>query len=88
LFNQHFASTLSRYRRIVERDDHPNPPPHGESLCTRSQYISYVDANDEPVVEVHQYVRRDGSIGASGRPDPKLLVMGGVIYIPESPARP
>jgi hypothetical protein len=85
LFNERFAQRLSSCRRIVERDDHPNPPPRGEQLCTRSQYISYVDDNDEPVVEVHQYVRAGGIIGGSGRPDPKLLVIDGTIYIPETP---
>ena len=31
---------------------------------------------------VHLYFRPDGSIGGSGKPDPKWLFEDGVIYIP------
>jgi hypothetical protein len=29
---------------------------------------------------VHQYLRPDGTLGASGLPDPKLVVHEGVVY--------
>jgi hypothetical protein len=29
---------------------------------------------------IHRYLRPDGTLGASGRPDPKRLVEGGVKY--------
>lgn len=31
---------------------------------------------------VHIYLRVDGSIGGSGKPDPKWLFEDGVVYIP------
>lgn len=47
---------------------------------TRSQMISYRDAADNEVARVHQYLKPDGTIGASGRPDPKRILFDGVLY--------
>jgi len=47
---------------------------------TRSQMISYRDVNGDEVARVHQYLKPDGSIGASGKPDPKRLLFNGVLY--------
>ena len=47
---------------------------------TRSQMVAYVDASGQRVALVHQYLRPDGTLGGSGRPDPKLLIEGGVTY--------
>jgi len=32
------------------------------------------------MVEIHRYLQPDGTLGASGRPDPKRVNMGDVIY--------
>jgi len=32
------------------------------------------------VALVHQYLRSDGTLGASGQPDPKRIVIGNVVY--------
>ena len=45
----------------------------GEPHCTNSQMLLY-KSNGSPVALVHQYLRPDGEIGVSGRPDPKVLV--------------
>ncbi len=68
------------YTARLLRDAHPSPPLAGEPQCTRSQYIAYLDAEGEEVARAHQYLRRDGTIGLSGRPDPKLVVHHGVAY--------
>lgn len=47
---------------------------------TISQELSYRDADNNEVARVHQYLRPDGSIGASGRPDPKRLLQDGILY--------
>lgn len=51
-----------------------------EPRCTRSQLIEYFDALGRKVAIVHQYRRRDGSIGGSGRPDPKWLRINDEIW--------
>ena len=44
----------------------------GQPYCTRSQFVRYFD-EDGLVAAMHQYRRRDGTLGASGMPDPKYL---------------
>ena len=40
----------------------------------------------QPVALVHQYRRKEGSLGVSGRPDPKrLFTSGKIIALRESP---
>jgi hypothetical protein len=48
---------------------------------TRSQIIAYDSINGGMVAIVHQYLLPDGSIGASGLPDPKRLLVKGLLYI-------
>jgi hypothetical protein len=45
--------------------------------------VVYLDSNDDQVALVHQYLRTDGSLGGSGRPDPKKVLKDGVLYILE-----
>jgi len=68
-------------RAKVVADNHPSLPRAREPVCTRSQYVIYIDKQGRKVAGVHQYLRRDGTIGASGRPDPKELFVNGVLYI-------
>ena len=51
-----------------------------ETVQITSVMISYHDENGEEMARVHQYMRPDRSIAASGRPDPKRLVQDGVLY--------
>jgi hypothetical protein len=53
-----------------------------EPRGTRSLTVSYVNEAGERVFIVHLYLRPDGTIGGSGKPDPKWLFEDGVIYIP------
>ena len=43
------------------------------TYCTRSQMVRYFDGNGEQIAVVHQIRNPDGSVGASGKPDPKFL---------------
>ncbi|MFC2069746.1 hypothetical protein ACFLTB_01025 [Chloroflexota bacterium] len=51
-----------------------------EPLCTRSQIVVYYNPDGQPVALVHQYKRRDGSLGQSGKPDPKRMFISGKTY--------
>jgi hypothetical protein len=53
----------------------------GEPVGTVSEYVRYWSDESQWVVEVHQYSRPGGDLGASGRPDPKRLRLEGVLYI-------
>lgn len=43
-----------------------------------SQFVYYVNREHQLVALVHQYVRPDGTLAASGLPDPKWLIIDGV----------
>lgn len=62
------------------RNGHPSSDASGEPFCTRSQIIAYFDMDGNEVARVHQYLRADGTVGASGKPDPKRLRQGDTIY--------
>lgn len=51
----------------------------GEPLCTRSQMMLYYDSDGQPLALVHQYRRRNGTLGGSGKPDPKRIFMSGTV---------
>jgi hypothetical protein len=51
-----------------------------ETVEITSVMLSYHDENGNEMARVHQYQRPDGSIAASGKPDPKRLVQDGVLY--------
>ena len=59
---------------------HPSLPTANEPYCTRSLMLAYLDQDGNEIARVHQYLRPDGTIGASGRPDPKRLFENGVLY--------
>ncbi len=65
---------------VTLEDRHPALTLANEPHCTRSQMLSYRDADDYEVARVHQYLRPDGTIGASGKPDPKRLFKDGELY--------
>ena len=64
----------------VKSENHPCPLEAGQPLCTWTQMVSYFDADEQEVARVHQYKLPDGSIGASGLPDPVRLLVDGIIY--------
>jgi hypothetical protein len=65
---------------VIERERCPALLLAGEPLGTRSQQVSYYNAQGTEIARVHQYLRPDGSIGLSGKPDPKRLFENGVLY--------
>lgn len=71
---------------IIGDDRHPSAPMAREPNCTRSQIVHYYDVKQRTKVAiVHQYVRPDGRLGASGLPDPKRIRDGDTLYVLELP---
>lgn len=78
IFNEYkFAEKAAHgeFRTEIKRNSHLNSPPASEPYCTNSQIIMYFN-EDEVVAIVHQYLRPDGTLGGSGKPDPKRLILG------------
>jgi hypothetical protein len=63
----------------ILKSNHGNYESKGEPYCTKSQYVIYLTKNGEFVAAVHQYLRPDGKLGASGKPDPKRVLIKGEI---------
>lgn len=61
-------------------DDRPAPAQADQAPGTRSQLISYRTEEGFELARVHQYLRPDGSLGGSGRPDPKRVLFGGILH--------
>mgnify|MGYP000135597185 CR=1 FL=1 len=59
----------------ITRSSHLDNPPNKEPYCTHSQIIRYYSLDGEPLAVAHQYLRPDGTLGASGKPDPKRLYL-------------
>jgi hypothetical protein len=67
-------------KAVLLEEGHPAPEKSGQPFCTRSQQLSYRDSNNSEVARVHQYLRPDQTIGASGKPDPLRLIYRGAMY--------
>lgn len=65
---------------ILPPADRLAPNEAGQVIGTLTQMLSYRDAEGNEVARVHRYLRPDGTIGGSGRPDPKRLLENGVLY--------
>jgi hypothetical protein len=72
--------TNSELNTVILETRHPCLVAAAEPFCTQSQMISYRGQDGNEVARVHQYLRPDGTIGASGRPDPKRLFQDGILY--------
>jgi len=70
----------------INRNTHPSRTEASEPFCTQTQEISYFDGPVE-VVRIHQYLRPDDTLGASGQPDPKRIFEGGILYRLRKPAK-
>lgn len=71
-----------RLAQKIKREGHPTSPKAEVPFCTRSQLISYSDDAGQEIARVHQYLLPDGTLGASGKPDPKRLLHDGILYFP------
>jgi len=49
---------------------------------TLSQLIAYVDRDRTHVAIAHRYLKPDGGLAASGRPDPKVVRRADTLYKP------
>lgn len=50
-------------------------PEVGLPMGTRSQMVWYLGQDGRKLALVHQYLLPDGTIGGSGQPDPKRMIL-------------
>ena len=82
LFNEYILPEKAKGElfEIVRNSNHPARSLAREPFCTESQLVVYYDKNFQEIANAHQYLRQDGSLGASGKPDPKMVVLNEIIY--------
>jgi hypothetical protein len=81
----HKTQTGDLWEDVLE-SRHAVPYRSGQPPCTWSQIVAYRDNGGHKIAVVHQYVRTDKTLGASGKPDPKWLLVDGTIgFAPVSP---
>src|SRR5437016_14262579 len=85
IFNrgQYWERTQQGEFREVVISSAPASSKSGQRPGTKSEMIEYRSLTQR-VALVHQFTRPDGSIGGSGRPDPKAVLDGETLYILES----
>jgi hypothetical protein len=64
---------------VVTSQNEPNPQ-YNQPEGTVSQTITYFDKDRKQAAQAHQFLLSDGSIGGSGKPDPKRVLYEGVLY--------
>jgi hypothetical protein len=72
--DRYFERVQSNELLATVESSRPASPSKGQSPGTLSQMVWYFGAEGR-VALVHQYLRPDGTLGASGRPDPKRLIL-------------
>jgi hypothetical protein len=85
LFNDNYLDGIKsgQIQQEIMRgaDRHPSLPLASEPYCTKSQTVRYVDPVTKlELARAHRYLRPDGTIGASGLPDPKRVFHNGILY--------
>lgn len=73
-------ATSGEFTTVTLESRHPALTATNEPHCTYSQMISYHDTAGNEVARVHQYLKPDGTLGASGKPDPKRIFVDGTLY--------
>lgn len=76
------SNVLARERQLnvqVRTSKHPSSPQSGEPYCTRTEIVQYKDGNCT-IALACRFLRTDGTLGASGKPDPKWIKVNGQIY--------
>ena len=73
-----FTERIAREDEIRER----KRKKLGMAAGSRSQLIEYIDGAGKVVARVHQYVKPNGEIRTDTRPDPKWLLIDGLIHAP------
>lgn len=77
LFNRSdlFERVLRGELETVLEDDRLVRDEVGLPQGARSQMVWYLGPDGQKLVLVHQYLLPDGTIGGSGRPDPKRMIL-------------
>ena len=82
LFNRHYLPAYERgdLTRIIVRSGPPDPTAN-QPRGTKSEIWALHTNDGRYIGKVHVYVKPDGTLSASGKPDPKELIIGQKRYV-------
>jgi hypothetical protein len=83
IFNKrkiHEQAKSGELETSVQKERHA-PAKARQPICTQSQYVVYRNSEGDKVAEAHQYLTPDGTVGGSGKPDPKRMVIDGEFWV-------
>jgi len=72
-----YEKAIMERKAVAKKPYKDDPAPPHQDPGSRSQSVPYFLMGHKIAV-CHQYTRPDGSIGASGKPDPKMLEYQGL----------
>ena len=82
LFNNHYLRAYERgdLTKIVSRSGKPDPE-NNQPIDVKSEIWLLYNNRGDYIAKVHAYVKPDGTLSASGKPDPKELIVGPNRYV-------
>lgn len=86
MFNREILPRIEAKELLeVVESDKPAPPESGQPSGSRSQMVAYFEVGGgqigRRIALAHRYLLPDGSVGASGKPDPKSMKHDGDFYV-------
>ena len=79
-FNSNVLNRLNQLSVQIVKDQHPTISQAGQPYCTRTQILLYKEGGCTLALAC-RFMKLDGTLGASGKPDPKAIYISGQIYI-------
>ena len=82
MFNESMLVERAKAGEIIEIVIHSGlpTPVKGLPAGSQTQMISYREKSGLEIARAYRFLLPDGSIGASGKPDPKRLLKNGTLY--------
>jgi len=82
LFNRYYLHQYERgdLTKVVTWRGRPDPA-NNQLPDTKSEIWELYNNRGDYIARVHAYVRADGTLSASGKPDPKELIIGQKRYV-------
>ena len=82
LFNNHYLRAYERgdLTKVVVKSGKPDPA-NRQLIDTKSEIWNLFNNRGNYIAKVHAYVKADGTLAASGKPDPKELLIGQNRYV-------
>ena len=81
-FNDNVLARENQFYVQVIKEKHPSNSRARQPFCTRTQMLLYT-RNGKEVARALRFLRSDGTIGASGSPDPKRIIVNEQVYCPQ-----